>query len=1120
VFTAMGGINVAVVPLLQLVGVVPVVLDACRREAVRWRHALLTTGKALLLSGLLACYWLVPALAAVRAGEAVAETTESLEVIGAPASFAEVLRGLGFWPLYGSANDGPFLPGYTSYLTSVPVILLSFGLPLLAALGALLSRSGGRLLAVLLVTVGAVTMVGLHPVESPTPYGRALRWAFETVPGLVALRTTNKAGGVLLLGLALLVGLGAAAVAGRVRAPSRRALVLLPVTAVVAAGVAPALAGDLYPVRMPVPDYWRQAAADLDARGSGRVLMVPGVARASYRWGYSGPDDLGNSLLARSSAVRTTVPNGSPYAANLLAGVDLALQDRALAPQALSTVADYVGAGDLLVRHDLVWEAAAGARPSDVAAALAADPGLRPAAAYGRRGEYTGGPDRNDAERELPPLQRYTVEGATGPVRAASAPLVVDGDPATMPDLVRAGLLTQRPAVLLAGALDDAGLRTALDAGGRIVLTDGNRRREWASQRLAGGVGPLLPADADPAPTRALFGAAEQTVLDVSGPATVSVTGRGLVFGPVPYGRAVAAFDGDRSTAWLAGNFGTGVGNAVTLRLARPGQVGQIVLHPYRGGQQRITTVRVRAGEVSRSVTLPVVAPSEGIAVPLGAFAETVTVEITGVDGYGINPVGFTEIEVPGVRLIPAARLPTAFVDRLAGASGETRERVAQAPLDVVMTRLTSDPSTASDDEEARLDRDFALPDARTFRVAGTLRAAVTSSDADLDALAGQRGAVVTATSSRAFDFPALRGSYALDVRADGAPELGTAWVPADPVVGEWLDVRFPRRDVSTVTITQAGGGGGPADIGYADRAELVFDDGSRYVAPLQPTVTEVPVRARGARSVRITLLSRVGGAPVRIADVDIAGARTRPGAVSAQPPARCLLVGTIDGRPLRVRVTGSAAALSGGQPVPVTTCGDQPLRLGPGRHALRGNGSWVLDALHLGDAGARAPATPRPPTVVVTERGGPTTVAQVGAAEGPYYLVAGEGFDARWRARLDGQDLGPPIVVDGYSVGWRVEDGRPHRLVVEYAPQRAARVAYIAFLGIFAVCVVMLLLPGRPARQTGPPGRVRTALHRRLSVARRVAHRGRHPAPHPVPHRMAHRRWPARRFYPFRRRT
>ena len=53
----------------------------------------------------------------------------------------------------------------------------------------------------------AVLMVGLHPTESPTPVGRLLRWSFDHVAALGALRTTNKAGAVLVLGVALLAGL-------------------------------------------------------------------------------------------------------------------------------------------------------------------------------------------------------------------------------------------------------------------------------------------------------------------------------------------------------------------------------------------------------------------------------------------------------------------------------------------------------------------------------------------------------------------------------------------------------------------------------------------------------------------------------------------------------------------------------------------------------------------------------------------------------------------------------------------------------------------------------------------------------------------------------------------------
>jgi arabinofuranan 3-O-arabinosyltransferase len=81
-----------------------------------------------------------------------------------------------------------------------------------------------------------------------------------------------------------------------------------------------------------------------------------------------------------------------------------------------------------------------------------------------------------------------------------------------------------------------------------------------------------------------------------------------------------------------------------------------------------------------------------------------------------------------------------------------------------------------------------------------------------------------------------------------------------------------------------------------------------------------------------------------------------------------------------------------------------------------------------------------------------------VEAARAPYYLVLGQGYDRRWRASMDGQPLGPPVLVDGYSIGWRVSDTRPHRFVVEFAPQRAVIVSLVATLAALAIVVTLLL--------------------------------------------------------------
>ena len=64
----------------------------------------------------------------------------------------------------------------------------------------------------------------------------------------------------------------------------------------------------------------------------------------------------------------------------------------------------------------------------------------------------------------------------------------------------------------------------------------------------------------------------------------------------------------------------------------------------------------------------------------------------------------------------------------------------------------------------------------------------------------------------------------------------------------------------------------------------------------------------------------------------------------------------------------------------------------------------------------------------------------------------------------MDGRPLGPPLLLDGYSVGWRITDQRPHRFEVAFAPQQAARWAFAASAAGLAL-VAVLLAGWRPTR-------------------------------------------------------
>ena len=116
------------------------------------------------------------------------------------------------------------------------------------------------------------------------------------------------------------------------------------------------------------------------------------------------------------------------------------------------------------------------------------------------------------------------------------------------------------------------------------------------------------------------------------------------------------------------------------------------------------------------------------------------------------------------------------------------------------------------------------------------------------------------------------------------------------------------------------------------------------------------------------------------------------------------------------------------------------------------------------------ADGAPAPAGLRVTERSPAGMTIHAGTAAGPYYLVAGQGYDRRWRATMDGRPLGPPLLLDGYSVGWRITDPRPHRFEVAFAPQRAAGWALAASTAGLVLVVVLLAGwgPGRIRRRRG----------------------------------------------------
>jgi arabinofuranan 3-O-arabinosyltransferase len=669
----------------------------------------------------------------------------------------------------------------------------------------------------------------------------------------------------------------------------------------------------------------------------------------------------------------------------------------------------------------------------------------------------TPGVARRPEEQDLAPLQHLAVAepGRVARATTATGSLVVDGAGGALPLLADAGLLEDHPAVRLLGSMSGRDLATAVADGSRIVLTDTNRRRVHDPVRVGAAFSPTLGPDdtvADGA-ARALWDTDHQTVALLDGAADVSATAAGSPFGPVPWGAPEHAFDGDWRTAWTFGAFGSALGQSVTVEFEEPRALSRVDLRPLVDVGTRIAEVEVRAGDVAVSAELPAGAAVASVLLP-PVTADDLTIEVTRTEGVGDNAVGLREIEIAGVAVDPYQRLPLGLTRLLQLRDEPAETLLADTPVDVLLQRQAHAPATDRDDEERRLDRAFTLPVARTHDVAGTLRLGPDVPDDVVDALFADLDVRAT-SSSRDFDQLAVRASAALD------GDVRTAWQPGLGTVGEWLDVTFPRQRLEELTITQ-GRLDGQATTPVTE-VRVTVDDRPPVTARLDGRRTTVDLPDRRASRVRVEVTGtgeRVG--PVRIAELDLGPDVVVPAVEDDAVPGRCLEAATIDGDPVQVRLDATFAELASGRAVPVRTCGR--VHLDAGQHRLTAAPGVLLERLHLRD---RLPGpSPTRAVPVDVQRPSPTHLAvDVPATDVPVLVSSGQAMDAGWRARLDGEDLGAPLLLDGYAAGWRVPAGPARRVVVDYAPQRTAEVTRVLSAVALAACVLLVLARRRGRR-------------------------------------------------------
>jgi arabinofuranan 3-O-arabinosyltransferase len=847
---------------------------------------------------------------------------------------------------------------------------------------------------------------------------------------------------------------------------------------------------------------------------AGRVLELPGIDFASYRWGHT-LDPVSVGLTSHSVLAREQVPMGGEAGISLLSALDRSLQEGWFEPRMLEPVARLFGSGALLVRNDLEYERYHTVRPpvmwQAVRDALMLDgSGLSPPREYGGHE-----PNRAVAARPMidevelaldpdadPPPQVAVIPIADGQrerltARATGGGVVVDGDGEGVLTAAAAGLLDTRSGpVLLAADLTRADGRFDDTTGPatRYVITDSNRKRAqrwYALRENTGGTEPQEHRLVDDDPSDARLEVVDdalptaKTVVEWRGVEQVGASAYGSPFTLAPEVRPANAFDGDPRTAWLV-ETAFRPPYEITVDVGREVDAEEVVLVPPRRRPGWIPVPRLRitlddrrpidvelsAEELSRPEGVPVRLDGE----PFSRFTLELLPE-PGLDG----PVGFAEIAIPGVQVEEVVHVPTDLTDALGA-------RVAEVPLAIVLTRLRASPSEpVRADPEPALARSFELPAALTATLSGTARMSARAPDAMIDALAGVRGAVYTSSEH----LPGARRSRAA-AAFDGDSE--TAWqTPLAGVVGQWLSVRTPQplqlRELDMDVVTdQRHSLPTRVEVSVDGNPPLTVDlpDLTAQSSPGAVRRVRVPLpRELRGREVRLTIegieprtspdwfTTDPVVLPVGIAEVRIPGVPPAMPAERTDTGCRADLL-TLDGSPVPVRVTGGVQDALDGDGLALQQCGP-PLSLAAGGHELRtvpGADTGIdLDRVVL-----RTPIWDLPspelapaPRVEVTSVGVTHAAGRVQTDGSPFWLVLDQSVNDGWELEVDGASVDGPRPIDSFAAGWLVEPERAGELAVSvrWTPQRVANIALAVSAVAVIACIVLCI--GRPRRRRDP---------------------------------------------------
>ena len=990
-------------------------LGSLRRALpVLWRSSVASVGAS--------CWWMVALVVQGANGIEILRFTETYETIMRTALPSELLRGFGYWFSYGGDWLDPWVGATYGLLAQPWYLAIGLALGIGSLLGLPLVSGPARRPAAVMVTVGLALAVGEAWTGAGAPWGTVFGMAVDAGPGMV-LRSTQRAVPVLALGLAF--GLGALASAPlRIGRVPRQPIFFVALAVQAIPWWAGGIATDAI-TRTEVPDYWLELAQGLGSDVNHRVWETPGSDFASYRWGGT-IDPVLVGLTDRPVVARELIPLGTDGAADLVSEIERRVAENTLDPNAIAPLARLMAVDTVVARNDLEFERYALARPDDVTTRLddasglkrtSTGPGITPDDALIDEQTYGGIPGIG----RVPVVASWMIADPVSVLTARSGdPLIVDGSAATIVALAEHGLIDGTEILI------DGDSSTASDDRW-TVMGDSNRledRRWYSIGATLGATRAVGETNADPSlqSLEVVADAERATVSELNGGfSLVSASSYGSPAVLSAEDRPEHAVDGDPFTAWR------GAALESTSALHWEGSLTSTespawveLLQPIVGERGRwITRIQITtdgpAGEWTSEVDLVEVSrtfPGQRIALsgqPITSIRIDVLADSVGpLPGYGNSPgVGFAEITLDGVDasvewiVLPEDR-------RSPDSTGRTT---------VVLDRRRIDPSTANRfDPEPALIRSFDLARPEEFSLTGMWSPS-----------AHVAGGVVQDSSEALL----------------GVTEL--TWVSEFDPVDPWIEIDVDRSTTSLLELDLATG------AIFSTIGSVTVSDDSGHVATVSPDAmgrAVVNLDGFNGNRVRIefddlTVQTTVDRFSDRSRVLPVGVIAVSPVIVdqgSAAEVCRLDLL-TLDDEPIGVRLDANGYLI-----------GCNPITLAPGRHRLRsapGHQSGIdLNRVVLDTGVGRTSVTVDDLPMTRTD----TRVSATLLAPADRLIFA-ESWGSGWSASLDGVDLGPPTLVNGYAMAWDLPSGALGEIEIAWRPQR------IVNFGLMVGALVTLLL-------------------------------------------------------------